>query len=601
MRILSSLSLAFSLLLVVSVAKAHTILIEAESFENHGGWVVDQQFMDQMGSPFLLAHGLGEPVGDATTIVKLPAAGKYHVFVRTRDWVAPWKAPGAPGKFQVLIDGRSLETIFGTERAEWHWQNGGIVEITKKKIELTLRDLTGFEGRCDAIVFTSEADFIPPNKGQEMAEFRREALGLPDKAKDAGKYELVVVGGGIAGTCTAVSAARLGVNVALIQDRPVLGGNNSSEVRVWLGGNTNYEPYPRIGDIVRELDPKRRAHYGPENIADIYEDEKKEAVVRAQKNISLFLMHRVNKVETQADEIRAVVAQDIRSGQQLRFEGSWFADCTGDGCVGYLAGADYDMTVKGHMGRSNLWHVVDTAKPAPFPRCPWALDLSDKSFPGHGNNPGTYGKTGLEALGGWYWESGFFYDPITKGEYIRDLNFRAMYGAWDRLKNVDKLYPNHKLGWAAYISGKRESRRLLGDIILTTADLLNGKKYEDGCVPTSWNIDVHLPLARYVHDFGEDAFISKDLHTKYDRPYWIPYRCLYSRNIGNLFMAGRDISVTHEALGTVRVMRTTGMMGEVVGMAASLCKKHNTNPRGIYQHHLEELKELMKRGVGKSL
>jgi hypothetical protein len=176
-----------------------------------------------------------------------------------------------------------------------------------------------------------------------------------------------------------------------------------------------------------------------------------------------------------------------------------------------------------------------------------------------------------------------------------------MYGAWDRLKNVDKLYPNHKLGWAAYISGKRESRRLLGDIILTTADLLNGKKYEDGCVPTSWDIDVHLPLARYVHDFGEDAFISKDLHTKYDRPYRIPYRCLYSRNIENLFMAGRDISVTHEALGTVRVMRTTGMMGEVLGMAASLCKKHNTNPRGIYQHHLEELKELMKRGVGKSL
>ena len=403
----------------------------------------------------------------------------------------------------------------------------------------------------------------------------------------------------MAGTCAAISAARLGVNVALIQDRPVLGGNNSSEVRVWLAGETNFEPYPRIGDIVRELDPKRRAHYGPENTADIYEDEKKEAVVRTEKSIRLFLMHRVNKVEVEAGRIRAVIAQDIRSGQRLRFEGSWFADCTGDGCVGYLAGADYDVTVKGHMGRSNLWHVVDTAKPAPFPHCPWALDLSDKSFPGHGNNPGTYGKTGLEALGGWYWESGFFYDPITKGEYIRDLNFRAMYGAWDRLKNVDKLYPNHKLGWAAYISGKRESRRLLGDIILTTADLLNGKKYEDGCVPTSWNIDVHLPLARYVHDFGEDAFISKDLHTKYDRPYWIPYRCLYSRNIENLFMAGRDISVTHEALGTVRVMRTTGMMGEVVGMATSLCKKHSTNPRGIYQHHLEELKELMKRGVGK--
>ncbi|MHC4659030.1 MAG: FAD-dependent oxidoreductase, partial [Planctomycetota bacterium] len=318
MRILSLVSLVFSLLLVGFNCRAHSILIEAESFENHGGWVVDQQFMDQMGSPFLLAHGLGEPVRDATTIVELPAAGKYHVFVRTRDWVAPWKALGAPGKFQVVIDKKPIEAVFGTEGANWHWQDGGTVEITKKKIKLTLHDLTGFEGRCDAIVLTSEVNFIPPNKGQEMAGFRREALSLPDKAKDAGRYDLVVVGGGMAGTCAAISAARLGVNVALIQDRPVLGGNNSSEVRVWLGGETNFEPYPRIGDIVRELDPKRRAHYGPDNTADIYEDEKKEAVVQAEKNISLFLMHRVNKVEVEAGRIRAVIAQDIRSGQRLR-------------------------------------------------------------------------------------------------------------------------------------------------------------------------------------------------------------------------------------------------------------------------------------------
>ena len=334
-------------------------------------------------------------------------------------------------------------------------------------------------------------------------------------------------------------------------------------------------------------------------MGEIYEDEKKEALVRAEKNISLFLMHRVNEVEVEDGRIRAAIAQDIRTGRRLRFAGRWFADCTGDGCVGYLAGADYDMTLNGHMGRSNLWHAVDTGKPAAFAHCPWAVDLKGKSFPGQGENPCTYGKTGLESLGGWYWESGFFYDPIEKGEYIRDLNLRAMYGAWDRLKNIDKAYPNHKLGWAAYISGKRESRRLLGDVILTTKDLLASREYEDGCVPTSWDIDVHLPLAKYVHDFGEDAFISKDYHTPYKRPYWIPYRCLYSRNIGNLFMAGRDISVTHEALGTVRVMRTTGMMGEVVGMAASLCKKHNMGPRGVYQEHLGELRELMKHGVGK--
>ena len=569
------------------------VLVEAESFEDPGGWVVDQQFMDVMGSPFLLAHGLGEPVADAQTTVQFRKAGRYHVWVRTRDWVAPWKSPGAPGRFQIIVGGKAIEKLFGTEGEKWHWQDGGEVQISKKKVNIALHDLTGFEGRCDAILFGTDADFVPPNDGDRMAKFRRRVLGLSEQPEDAGKYDLVVVGGGVAGICASVSAARLGLQVALIQDRPVLGGNNSSEVRVWLNGEIKFEPYPKIGDIVAELEPKKRAHYGPDNVAEIYEDPKRETLVRAEKNIKLFLMHRANEVEVEGDRIKAVVAQNIRSGGRLRFEGRWFADCTGDGCIGYLAGADHDMTVKGHMGRSNLWNVVDTGKPSPFPRCKWAMDIEGKPFPGVGDNPGVYGKKGLAALGSWFWESGFFYDPIEKSEYIRDLNLRAMYGVWDRLKNSEKLYPNHKIKWAAYISGKRESRRIFGDIILTTNDLLTGRKYEDGCVPTSWDIDVHLPLASYVNDFGLDAVISYDYHTAYDRPYWIPYRCLYSRNIDNLFMAGRNISVSHEALGAVRVMRTTGMMGEIVGMAAAICKKQNTTPKGVYTNYLQNLKKLM--------
>ena len=139
----------------------------------------------------------------------------------------------------------------------------------------------------------------------------------------------------------------------------------------------------------------------------------------------------------------------------------------------------------------------------------------------------------------------------------RDWNFRAMYGAWDALKNVDKKYPNHKLNWAAHISGKRESRRLLGDVILSKKDLFDSKKYADGCVPTGWKIDLHLPEKRYEKGFEGDAFISKALFTDYPRPYWIPYRCLYSRNVPNLFMAGRDVSVTHGALGSVWVIPDT--------------------------------------------
>ena len=592
------LILFFSIIVLTSCHPDNTeVFVEAESFDQTGGWVIDQQFMDQMGSSFLLAHGMGIPVNDATTTINFPQTGKYMVWVRTRDWVATWRAPGAPGKFGLLINNEPLETTFGIEGEDWHWQYGGVALIKSGDNKISLHDLTGFEGRCDAILFTTDTNFVPPDSGKELEEFRIKLSGISQEIINAGNFDLVVVGGGIAGMCTAISGARLGVKVALIQNRPVLGGNNSSEVRVWLGGKTNFEPYPRIGDIVKELEPAKRAHYGAENKAVLYEADKRETKIRTENNISLFLNYHANKVEMDSKEIKAVIAQDIRSGQRYRFAGKWFADCTGHGSLGFLAGADFDITLKEHMGRSNLFNVVDVGMPDPFPRCPWALDLSDKPFPGRGNNPGIYGGIGLKALGSWFWESGFDHDPIEKGEYIRDWNFRAIYGAWDCLKNVDKMYPNYKLGWVAYISGTRESRRLLGDIILTGEDVLSGKKFNDGCVPASWSIDLHLPYEPYSKGFEENAFISKDFHKQYKVPYWIPYRSLYSRNIPNLFMAGRDISVTHEALGAVRVMRTTGMMGEVVGMAVYICKKYQVNPRNVYERYFAELKSLLKKGI----
>ena len=128
------------------VPRTPVVLLEAEQFANHGGWLVDQQFMDQMGSPYLLAHGLGEPVRDAETTARFPTAGKYRVWVRTRDWVAPWKAPGAPGRFKVLVNGKPLSATFGTEGAAWHWQDGGTVKVSREA-KVALHDLTGFEGR----------------------------------------------------------------------------------------------------------------------------------------------------------------------------------------------------------------------------------------------------------------------------------------------------------------------------------------------------------------------------------------------------------------------------------------------------------------------
>ena len=219
-------------------ANQEFVFIEAEQFKNHGGWELDQQSMEQMGSPYLLAHGLGIPVQDATTKIKFPSAGAYRVWVRTRDWVAPWNAPGAPGKFQLLVNGKAIPEIFGTKSATWHWHNGGVVQVGKEA-SLALHDLTGFEGRCEAILFCKDKLFKPTDDIEALTKFRRQLLGLSDKPANGGEFDLIVSGGGLAGSCAAISAARSGIKVALVQDRPVLGGNDISEVRVWPEGRTN--------------------------------------------------------------------------------------------------------------------------------------------------------------------------------------------------------------------------------------------------------------------------------------------------------------------------------------------------------------------------
>lgn len=605
-------------------ASGEFLFLEAEGFENHGGWDLDQQSMDRMGSPYLLAHGLGVPVADAVTKVEFPSAGTYRVWVRTRDWVAPWNAPGAPGKFQVLINGTPVEETFGTKGEDWHWHDGGLVTVPESAT-IALHDLTGFEGRCEALLFCKDKDFVPMNDVASLTAFRRKLLKLPDQPDAGGAYDLVVVGAGLAGVCAAISAARNGIKVALVQDRPVLGGNASSEVRVWPEGRTNQEPFPHIGDIVTEiLIPKQRLKESLNgSAAENFDDARKMRVVKNEPNITLFTNHRAIATEKKGDAIHAVIIQSTLDSRRKRLSGKFFADCTGDAVIGHQAGADYEFSVGNNMGSSNLWRPLDAAKEEdvlkceckdkdalsaafregrteqPFPRCPWAIDLTDKPFPGRMNQKGQWGgKDPLANLGGWFWESGFDKNPIDDIERIRDLNLRAMYGAWDALKNVDKVFPNHRLGWAAFIAGKRESRRLLGDVILTADDFRNGTKFEDPAFPCSWHIDLHVPHETFSKEVKGEEFISKATEGKnftYKGPYWAPYRTLYSRNITNLFMAGRDISVSKDGLGPVRVMRTTGMMGEVVGKAAAICVKHKTTPRGVYQKHLADLHDMMRK------
>lgn len=601
-------------------AQAETVVIEAEWFEDYGGWVNDTQFMDQMGSPYLLAHGLGRPVADAKMSFSVedgvvgPAyareeeepepgaeqpdkksgdakAKRFKVMVRTMNWTARWSKEPA-GTFKVVVDGKELPNVLGAGKGEWSVEEAGVVELGEGTHTMALRDLTGFDGRCDAVAFVDEAD--------ENPVFERTNPG----ANFGGwmNFDLCVVGGGIAGICTAVSAARLGLSVALVHDRPVLGGNNSSEVRVHLGAYQNLPPYPRLGDVLAEFGPKSG---GNAREASVYEDEKKLAIVKAEKNIRLFLNTHMRGVATnETGAIMKLYAQNtVNSGYEI-ITAKWFADCTGDGNLGFAAGADYRMGREAKsetnepdapekadmitMGASVQWNAGKASGDASFPARPWMLKTINEA------------NCSPHLKGDWWWEAGLGRDQIAEGEYIRDYGLLVAFSNWAFVKNgysKKESFADKELKWVAYNAGRRESRRLLGDFILDQNHLRKKDFQPDGTCATTWTIDLHLPKTARESKFEGEPYQSNSLNEKI-WPYPIPYRCLYSRNVPNLFMAGRDISVTHIALGTTRLMRTHGMMGEVVGMAASICKKHGCNPRDVYTTHLDELKELMTKGVG---
>lgn len=583
---------ALFILLWAVGAIAQNVWLEAEAFADKGGWVIDQQFILNMGSPYLMAHGNGRPVKPATTTAQFTKEGNYFVWVRTKDW-APF--PQGPGKFKVAIGADTVHYVFGTGgRKGWLWQKAPqTIKITAGTKNISLIDLTGFAGRADALYFTTSKKDVPPSDSAALYHFRLKMLNITKP--DTATYQFAVVGGGMAGLTAAIQAARLGVKTVLVHDRPVLGGNNSSETRVHLMGDVNKNHYPRLGRIVRELD---NGDPGNSNVdGELYGDKRKYDVAKDEPNLTLMLNNFAYKVETKNGKIISVQAMEIASNKRTVIKANYFADCTGDGTIGALAGADYRMGREAKaetnesmavdaadnftMGFSNMWNTYVADKPMPYPQTPWALQFSDEYH---------HDITRAD----WTWETGFGnFDPIAQAEEIRDHNFRAIYGNWSYLKNnKPEKYGNIEFKWVAFVSGKRESRRLLGDLILTENDVKYHKLYDDGFVTCTWALDLHYPDPENTKYFKGQEFISTYEHPKY-KPYPIPYRCLYSRNINNLFMAGRNISVTHVALGTVRVMRTTGMMGELVGMAVAVANKNNCTPREVYQLHLPELKELV--------
>lgn len=578
----------------------NSVLLLGSMFAQRGGWSADNQFFDLIGSTSLLAHGLGVPVADASTGFTITAGGEYNIFVRTRNWTKYWSEAATPGIFEVFVDGKSVG-VFGNEEPEWHWQRGVSLCLAEGEHNVVVHDLTGFDGRFDAILIT-QSDKCPKDDLESYKSLRKRLLKLPTAPKSAGSYDFVVVGGGVAGMCAAIAAARTGSRVALIQDRRVLGGNNSSEIRVGLGGRLNIGLYPSLGYLLNEFAPVTK---GNARTADVYEDEKKLNAVLAERRITLFMGYRVTDVVKKDNKITSVVATDVMNHSRIRVSGRLFADCTGDANLGVLAGAEWSMGREAKskygeesapevadtmtMGASLQWYCLEDSVARPFPDIDWGLKLDEQSVQ-------------VVRRGQWYWEVGMRDDQIVDAERIRDYGMYVAYSNWAYLKNhysKKEDYANSYLGWVSHVAGKRESRRIMGEFVLREQDLKNNVIYPDGSASTSWYIDQHYPDPENSLRFPGQEYLSCG-HLDPMGFYPIPYRCFYSKDIPNMFMAGRDISVSHIALGTVRVMRTTAMMGEVVGMAATICRRRKCMPRDVYYSHLETLKDMMRRGVGRT-
>jgi len=535
-------------LLCVSKAIGQEVLIEAESFDDPGGWTVDPQFEQQMGSPYLLAHGIGEPVKNASTKVKFESDGAYHVWVRTKNWVpGDWEAPG---RFQLKIDGNTLDKTLGL-RSGWGWEYVDKISVKDNQIDLELVDLTGFDGRCDAIYFSIKND-EPPSSSDKLVAWRNKVKAEPNAPPSTKTYDLVVVGGGLAGCAASIASAEQGLKVALIHDRPVLGGNASEEIRVHtLGIYGNFER------ILKKIDTE---HY-PNGSADAKLDQKKrDENVKSYENIDLFLNHRAYEAKAENNSIQYVDARHTSTGNRIRFEAPRFVDSTGDGWIGYWAGAEfnygressetYGETWEEHgelwtptepddavMGSSVLWGSKETEAVQEFPDVPWAMPVA---------------KEYARVAGEWQWEfSSPDHNQIDDAEDIRDHMLRAIYGSFANAKK-DPGNANRKLEWVSSLVGKRESRRLVGDHIFTFNDAKEGRKFPDGVVIEIRDVDIHYQTV--LEDEKNPDFISEALFYKTPE-YYIPYRSLYSKNISNLFMAGRNFSCSHAGLGGPRVTR----------------------------------------------
>ena len=436
--------------------------------------------------------------------------------------------------------------------------------------------------------------FDQPNGNKKVDPKRRKTLN----------FDVAVIGAGMAGISVAVSAARNGAKVVLVQDRPVLGGNASSEMRVTVNGVQslkNKHKIERETGIVEEL-LIENWHYNPQASYPVWDHVLYNYVVR-EKNITLLLNTSAMDVFMDGNTIKSVVCWQSTTETEFTLEAKMFCDCSGDGLVAASAGAEFRIGREGKaefnesfapdepdgwvMGDCIMMITKDMGKPMPF-------YPPDYAIPFDGEKAETTGHRKIKQVkeGFWWVEVGSDVDIIGERDEIRHKLMAYFYGVWDYVKNSGK-HPeadNVAIDWIGSIPGRRESRRFVGDFILSQNDMLGLRDFEDAVAFGGWSLDEHNPGG--IEDLDQPASF---FHSRFDNIYQVPFRCLYSKDVSNLLFAGRNVSVTHMALSSTRIIGTCSMMGQAVGTASAMCSQKEVTPRELYQKHINELQEQLLR------
>ncbi len=415
--------------------------------------------------------------------------------------------------------------------------------------------------------------------------------------------DVVVIGGGLAGVAAAIAAARLGSSVSLITNRPVLGGNSSSEVRVWVVGATSNgrNRYARETGIIGELlvenqytNPEGNPYYWDLVVLD---------AVRREPGIRLYLNTDVRNVsisDTVPRSIESVTGWMMGSEREIEFTGRIFLDCTGDGLVGHLAGARSRVGREGRdvygepwapevgdditLGSTILFYTKDVGHPVPFVPPSFAKDLASTTIPEQ-----RVIRTGADGCFYWWIEWGGELDTVHENDAIRDELWSVIYGIWDYIKHSGRFDAESlALEWVGAVPGKREYRRFIGDYTLTQHDILAQTPFDDRVAFGGWSIDLHPPAGMYANAGGSR-------HWYPDGPYDIPFGSLHGPDVRNLLFAGRDISASHVAFGTTRVMATCAVVGQAAGTAAAMAARLGLTPAEVGASRLAELQRTLVR------